>query len=256
MADASDIDIVVNASRKLEICLREKYRAEGRGLSELAESMSHVLPSGLIQDLKWIAGVRNSVVHKDGSLHSREKFVSRAQEAADDLVKLGEYIEGRLAPLNEEKSEQSAATVHAHLHRVTAIDDQGDLAFVMQCRVQNGMSKQLTVFAGFFDVDGENVIGCSKEFTMPSGQLRATETMEPSSNDEFFSHFTIWMPAVELCRVFDSGVLHNVLIKIAIVHKDIVLARSKYIKLCFKCGSDSVRVTEATTARAEKITAP
>lgn len=62
----SDIEQVVIRTRKLEALLKEQYHAEGQGLHQLITSCERRLPHELIPTLRYIATVRNKLLHEDG----------------------------------------------------------------------------------------------------------------------------------------------------------------------------------------------
>jgi hypothetical protein len=62
----SDIDYLVNTSKRFESLLSSRYGANGRGLAEKAKSVKHMLPDGVFKALRHIAYCRNSVMHDEG----------------------------------------------------------------------------------------------------------------------------------------------------------------------------------------------
>lgn len=62
----SQIEAVVKLSRTLESLLEQKYQATGKGLHEKVTSVEAQLPEALVKQLRYIATIRNSVVHEDG----------------------------------------------------------------------------------------------------------------------------------------------------------------------------------------------
>ena len=62
----SEIDLVVKQSRKLESLLRAHYHAEGKGLHQLITSCEERLPREVIGRLRFIATMRNKIVHEEG----------------------------------------------------------------------------------------------------------------------------------------------------------------------------------------------
>lgn len=81
----SDIDLVVSASRRLEAVLAKRYGATGRGLHAQISSVEKQLPRDLVHALRWVATMRNKVLHQDGfKLKDRAAFraeVARAERA-------------------------------------------------------------------------------------------------------------------------------------------------------------------------------
>lgn len=59
------ISSVVKESKRLERILREHYHGSGRGLHELISSCQERLPSDVVKRLRYVATIRNKVVHED-----------------------------------------------------------------------------------------------------------------------------------------------------------------------------------------------
>lgn len=81
----SDIDIVVTQSKQIEQLLEQKFAAKGRGLHEKVDSVTHVLDAALVKRLRWIATMRNKVVHEDFALPSQDDFSRSCQSALDTI---------------------------------------------------------------------------------------------------------------------------------------------------------------------------
>jgi hypothetical protein len=62
----SQIELAVALTRRLESLLEEKHQATGKGLHEKVSSVESRLPSQLVKSLRYIATMRNSIVHEDG----------------------------------------------------------------------------------------------------------------------------------------------------------------------------------------------
>ncbi len=59
------IELAVRYSKQLESLLEQKFAAEGRGLHEKVSSVEDLLSEDLVRKLRWIATMRNKVVHED-----------------------------------------------------------------------------------------------------------------------------------------------------------------------------------------------
>jgi len=59
-----DIDIVVRYSRRIEKLLKN-LGAEGRGMHEMVSSLREKIPYDLQQSLRYIATIRNNLLHED-----------------------------------------------------------------------------------------------------------------------------------------------------------------------------------------------
>lgn len=83
----SDIEQVVLRSRKLERLLREHYHARGKGLHQLISSCEERLPHDVIAKLRFVATIRNKVVHQDRyKLEDRRAFLTVCKECEKELT--------------------------------------------------------------------------------------------------------------------------------------------------------------------------
>ncbi len=83
----SDIEKVVMRTRTLEKLLRTHYHAQGRGLHQLITSCEERLPHDVIAKLRYIATVRNKVVHEEGfKLDDRKGFISACDDCEKELT--------------------------------------------------------------------------------------------------------------------------------------------------------------------------
>ena len=83
----SDIENVVVRTRRLEKLLRTQYHAEGRGLHQLVTSCEERLPHDVVSRLRFIATLRNKVVHEDDfQFDSRDDFFSACDECERELT--------------------------------------------------------------------------------------------------------------------------------------------------------------------------
>jgi hypothetical protein len=84
---ASDLELVVQASKTLEKLLEDRYAATGRGLHEKISSVENQLNVSLTRSLRFIATVRNKLVHETeaGVLEDRDRFEEVVADAVKDL---------------------------------------------------------------------------------------------------------------------------------------------------------------------------
>lgn len=83
----SDIEQVVKRTRRIERLLREQYHADGRGLHQLITSCEERLPHDVIKKLRYIATIRNKVVHEDDyQLEDRRAFLSVCDDCEKELT--------------------------------------------------------------------------------------------------------------------------------------------------------------------------
>ncbi|MFB9137466.1 DUF4145 domain-containing protein [Vibrio olivae] len=83
----SDIEKVVLRTRKLEQLLRVQYHAEGKGLHQLVTSCEERLPHKIVAKLRYVATIRNKIVHEDDyKLDDRAGFLSACDECEKELT--------------------------------------------------------------------------------------------------------------------------------------------------------------------------
>ncbi|CAH0527363.1 DUF4145 domain-containing protein [Vibrio hippocampi] len=83
----SDIERVVLRTKRLEKLLRQQYRADGKGLHQLVTSCEERLPHHVISKLRYIATIRNKVVHEDDyKLEDRSSFLQACDECEQELT--------------------------------------------------------------------------------------------------------------------------------------------------------------------------
>lgn len=97
----SQIELAVNLSRRLETILEQKHNASGKGLHEKVSSVESRLPADLVKSLRYIATMRNSVVHKDGFVIDDQARFAATGDAA--LAQLGGM------PMNQPQPNGTAA---------------------------------------------------------------------------------------------------------------------------------------------------
>ncbi len=88
----SHYEIVIERCKKLERQLQEGFSAEGRGLHEKVTSIGEGLPEPLVKKLRYIATIRNKLVHEDEGntikdLEGYNNACDQAEEAINDLVR-------------------------------------------------------------------------------------------------------------------------------------------------------------------------
>ena len=81
----SDIYIIVTQSMILEALLEQKFGATGRGLHEKLSSIEYQLEAGLVKNIRWIATMRNKVVHENFQLTNQNDFLRSCQRALEGL---------------------------------------------------------------------------------------------------------------------------------------------------------------------------
>lgn len=85
----SDIDLAVRRSKRLENRLRRNFRVDGRGLHALidAAKAKNALPTPLVKKLRFVATIRNKIVHDADytRIEDRRAFVAACDEAEREL---------------------------------------------------------------------------------------------------------------------------------------------------------------------------
>jgi hypothetical protein len=59
----SPTEIVVDYSKRLEYILEHDFGAQGKGLHSKVSSVEHLLPEKLVKQLRFLASIRNKVIH-------------------------------------------------------------------------------------------------------------------------------------------------------------------------------------------------
>ncbi len=83
----SNIEKVVQRTRRIEKLLRIHYHADGKGLHQLITSCEERLPHDVIDKLRYVATIRNKVVHEDGfQLDDRRLFIAVCNDCERELT--------------------------------------------------------------------------------------------------------------------------------------------------------------------------
>lgn len=83
----SDIELAVTRTKALEALLEQGLGATGKGLHEKVSSVEARLPQPLVRKLRFVATVRNKIVHESGytRIDDRPGFVRACDEAEAEL---------------------------------------------------------------------------------------------------------------------------------------------------------------------------
>ncbi|NLS13639.1 DUF4145 domain-containing protein [Vibrio sp. SM6] len=96
----SDIEKVVVRTRRLESLLRRQYHAQGKGLHQLINSCEERLPHAVVGKLRFIASVRNRMVHEENArLDDRRGFLAACDFCERELTPRSGRFMWRLALL-------------------------------------------------------------------------------------------------------------------------------------------------------------
>lgn len=81
----SFLEAVLQRTKRLERLLEEKYQAVGKGLHEKTTSVEHQLDAATVKKLRFIASVRNRLMHEDDYSYERSEE-SRFLETCDEVI--------------------------------------------------------------------------------------------------------------------------------------------------------------------------
>lgn len=107
----SETDLALDASASLELLLEKRFGAEGRGLHEKVSSVETQLHDDVIRKLRYIASVRNSVVHRRDKIQDPERFARLTEES---LLALSEGFYSTPKDVLSAYSEGNSKTTPSH----------------------------------------------------------------------------------------------------------------------------------------------
>lgn len=86
----SDIDLVVKSSKHIESALVRIFGATGKGLHEKVSSVEKMLAASLVKRIRYIASIRNKIIHDDGyrKIDDRASFKAAVKLVKKELKKL------------------------------------------------------------------------------------------------------------------------------------------------------------------------
>jgi hypothetical protein len=86
----SDIELAITRVKALESLLEQALGATGKGLHEKITSVQDKLPQALVKKLRFVATVRNKIVHESDykEIDDRAGFVRACDEAESELKAL------------------------------------------------------------------------------------------------------------------------------------------------------------------------
>lgn len=84
----SQIETAVRGSKKIEALLRDRFGAEGRGLHEYLNSVEHRIPEDIVRKARFIASVRNKVIHEEGESFDLDSFNQAVEYVTSGLNKI------------------------------------------------------------------------------------------------------------------------------------------------------------------------
>ena len=83
----NDYELVIRVSKELEYILEQEFGAHGRGLHEKISSCNKVLPVKLIKDMRYLATIRNNLIHQRGfdAIPDRNGFIQVFERSVTTL---------------------------------------------------------------------------------------------------------------------------------------------------------------------------
>jgi len=83
---ASDIETAIQYSKAVESLLVKQLGAQGKGLHEKLSSVERQLPAALVKRIRYLATMRNKVVHEDDfKLANRKSFIQSCEGILSEL---------------------------------------------------------------------------------------------------------------------------------------------------------------------------
>lgn len=86
----SDIELAIRSSKRIESSLVRLFDASGKGLHEKISSVEKKLPVSLVKRIRYIATIRNKLVHEDNyrKMDDRASFKRAVKHVNKELKKL------------------------------------------------------------------------------------------------------------------------------------------------------------------------
>lgn len=86
----NDYELAIKSSKELEHILDVEFGAEGKGLHEKISAVSNALPDELIRNMRYLATIRNKLVHEHGfdKIPDRAKFIQKFEWSCKELKKI------------------------------------------------------------------------------------------------------------------------------------------------------------------------
>lgn len=107
------IETAVVGSKRIEKILKNDFHAEGRGLHECLTSVQHRIPPDIMSQARYIASVRNKVVHEDGVIDDVSSFSNTIDNIVyrlNNVIRLEMELEREKA--RQKLKEQEEVTLH------------------------------------------------------------------------------------------------------------------------------------------------
>jgi hypothetical protein len=102
----NDYELAIKSSKELEHILEVELGAHGKGLHEKISSVSSALPQQLIRNMRFLATIRNKLVHEHGfdRIPDRIKFIEKFEWSSKEMKKI---VENRQKAKGKRKRDDS-----------------------------------------------------------------------------------------------------------------------------------------------------
>ena len=93
----NDFELAIRSSKELEHVLETEFSATGKGLHEKITSAAtnvNVLSPKLVRDMRYLATIRNKLVHERGfdAIPDRPQFIQRFESSSEELKTMIQYM--------------------------------------------------------------------------------------------------------------------------------------------------------------------
>ena len=123
-------ETVIRYSKELEGLLAREFSAMGRGIHEKISSVEDRCPADLVRKIRFVATVRNKLVHDDGyEIEDLDRFVLVAEQALDGLRELADqpaplaYPQERLERSREQNSTPISRSIPAEAKKPSPLPE-------------------------------------------------------------------------------------------------------------------------------------
>ena len=108
----NDFELVIRCSKELEHILEKHFQATGKGLHEKITSASG-LPAELIRDMRYLATLRNKLVHEHGfnAIPDRSTFILRFERSEQNLNSILQERQRRLQAATQRRNTNDGACI-------------------------------------------------------------------------------------------------------------------------------------------------
>ncbi len=111
----SMIETAVLGSKKIEGILKVQFQAEGKGLHEYLTSVENRIPPAILKRARYVASVRNKVVHENGEINDISDFnqtVENVVSGLENVIKQEKLAAEELRKRLAEKTQSTQQSSH------------------------------------------------------------------------------------------------------------------------------------------------